>query len=172
VSVRDAADATQGSQASQWHIQVSSDDLEPGFIPPALLVSAAPAGSASRAISYLQCVELDGAGAPCPDTFETQYGAPLLGIHGGDGIDVSLPAGWTIERIVIDAAPWSFIYIDPSPAGVRPAIWAGTPHASDVRVPLGAVLVSGEWTLRVRLTATGEGHTVSGWYDVPVRIGG
>jgi hypothetical protein len=96
----------------------------------------------------------------------------MVEIHGGDGIDASLPAGWTIERMAINAAPSSFIFDDPSPAGVRPAIWTGTPHASDVRVALDGVLVPGDWTLRVRITATGEGHTISGWYDIPVRIGG
>jgi hypothetical protein len=171
VSVRDTSEVSQGSQASKWHIQVSSDDVEPGFIPPALGTSAA-AGSASAAISYLQCLEIDGAGAPCPETFETQFGTPVLDIPGGDGIDASLPAGWTIERIAIDAVPSSLIFYDPSPAGVRRDIWTGTPHASDVRIPLQGVLVPGEWTLRVRITATGEGHTISGWYDVPIHLGG
>ena len=72
---------------------------------------------------------------------------------------------------MVDAVPTSLIYQDPSPAGVRRAISTSTPDASDVRVAFEGVLVPGDWTLRVRITATGEGHTISGWYDVPIRIG-
>jgi hypothetical protein len=172
VGVLDNGDASQPTQASRWHIQVSSDDPAPGFIPPALGAGAASAGSASATISYLQCLTLDGVGAPCPDTYETQFGVAIATIPVGDALDLALPADWTIERIVVDAVPTSLIYQDPSPAGVRRAISTATPHASDVRVALEGVLVPGDWTLRVRITATGKSHTFSGWYDVPIRIAG
>jgi len=172
VMVRDTGEVGQTSQATRWHIQVSSNDRKPAFVAPALSAGAPAADAAHTALSYLQCLELDGVGAPCPETYETQYGAVFAEIPAGDELRVALPAGWTIERIAVDAVPSSLIYYDPSPAGVRRDIWTGTPHASDVRVALEGVLVPGEWTLRVRVTATGEGHTISGWYDVPVRIEG
>ena len=97
-------------------------------------------------------MELDGVGAPCPETYETQYGAVLAEIPAGDDLHLALPAGWTIAQFAVDAVPSSLIYDDPSPAGVRRGIWSGTPHASDVPVALDGVLVPGDWTLRVRIT--------------------
>jgi hypothetical protein len=170
VGVLDASDGSQAGQASRWHIQASSDDPAPEFVPPALDARIASTAPANAATSYLQCLELDGVGATCPDTYETQDAAPFVTMTAGDDLDLALPADWTIERIVIDAVPSILVYTDPSPAGVRPAVFSGTPHASDVRVALGGILVPGQWTVRVHVTATGDGHTISGWYDVPVHI--
>ena len=131
VMVRETGEVGQTSQATRWHIQVSSDDRKPAFVAPALSAGAPAADAAHAALSYLQCLELDGVGAPCPETYETQYGAVFAEIPAGDDLHLALPAGWTIERIAVDAVPSSLIYYDPSPAGVRRDIWSR--HATRLR---------------------------------------
>ena len=120
VIVHDTGGVGKSSQAGRWRIQVSSNDRKPGFAPPALSAGAPSADAAHTARTYLQCLHVDGSGAPCPETYQTQDGAIIPEIPRGDDLHLALPADWTIEQIAVDAVPSSLICDDPSPAGVRP----------------------------------------------------
>ena len=126
---------------------------------PALGASAASAGSASATISYLQCLELDGVGAPCADTVSRPSRGRRRDHPGRHAPRPRAPRRTgPSSRIVVDAVPTSLIYqpIRPRRAFVRASRPARqTPPT--VRVALDGVLVPGDWTLRVRITATGKG---------------